>query len=128
VACLLLWSGPALAARPGAGALVDLMNWIYDAGPYGSVLFVIVTMGLGGAAAFVSGRAMAQTWRPRWHLIPYMIMLAGGVRFIQFAVFAAPLLKPTIYLIDLAALLAMSATGYRVTRRAQMARQYGFDR
>ena len=88
--------------------------------------FVIVTLLLGGAAAFASGRAIADTWRPVWQLPLYMLPLAAGVRFVQFAVFKSPLLSGGRYLIDLAVLGILAAAGYLLTRRKQMARQYGW--
>ncbi len=41
---------------------------------------VLVTGVIGGGAAFLAGRAIAQTWRPFWNVLLYMAMLG---RFIQ---------------------------------------------
>lgn len=101
-------------------------DWLYEAGPAGPWSFVVVTLLLGGAAAFVSGRAIALTWRSPLNVPAYMLLLAAAVRFVQYAVFATPLLSARSYLIDLAILLAVAAAGYRVTRRGQMATQYGW--
>ena len=54
----------------------------------------LVTGVLGGGAAFLSGRAIAQTWRPFWNVLLYMAMLGAGVRFVHFALFEATLLSP----------------------------------
>ena len=43
--------------------------------------FLALTLIIGGAGAFVTGRTMAQTWRERWKAIAYMVPLAGAVRF-----------------------------------------------
>ena len=99
----------------------------YGSGPNGLWLFLAVTLVLGGAAAWVSGRAIAQTWRPRWQMPVYMLILAAGVRFVQFSVFGAKLLSLPTYLIDFLALQAICAAGYAVTRKAQMASQYGWQ-
>jgi hypothetical protein len=40
--------------------------------------FPLVTLGMGGAAAYLSGRAIAQTWRPFWHVPLYMLALGLG--------------------------------------------------
>ena len=98
--------------------------WLYDAGSYGLLIFLVTTIGLGGAAALVSGRAIAQTWRPFWQIPLYMLLLASIVRFIQFSVFQGVLFSGRNYLVDFVMLLAISATGYGLTRRGQMASQY----
>jgi len=101
--------------------------WLYDAGPHAGWLFVLVTLLLGGSAAFVSGRAMAITWRPRWQIPIYMLMLAAAVRFIQYAVFGARLVAVPAYIVDFVALLVISLAAYALTRNRQMARQYGWE-
>ena len=97
-------------------------EWLYGASSIWA--FVVVTLVLGGAAAFVSGRAIADTWRPVWQLGPYMLLLGLAVRFVQFAVFGGQLLAMRSFLVDLAVLAVFAAAGYVFTRRAQMARQY----
>ncbi len=93
-----------------------------------SLLVVLfVTVGLGGAAAFVSGRAIAATWRPLWMVPIYMALLAAAVRFIHFSVFGGTLLSIVGYLIDYATVLAFGVIGYRLMRRDQMDVQYGWS-
>ena len=84
----------------------------------------LVTGVLGGGAAFLSGRAIAQTWRPFWNVLLYMAMLGAGVRFVHFALFAATLLSPASYLADTLYLVILGALAWRITRAAQMATQY----
>ena len=84
----------------------------------------LVTGVLGGGAAFLSGRAIAQTWRPFWNVLLYMAMLGGGVRFVHFALFEATLLSPASYTVDTLYLVAVGALAWRMTRAAQMATQY----
>jgi hypothetical protein len=85
---------------------------------------VLVTGVLGGGAAFLAGRAIAQTWRPFWHLLIYMAMLGAGVRFVHFALFEATLLSPASCLTDTLYLVVIGALAWRMTRAAQMATQY----
>ena len=60
-----------------------------------SLLQVLLVTGLiGGGAAFLAGRAIAQTWRPFWHVVVYMALLGGAVRFVHFALFEGTLLSP----------------------------------
>ena len=45
---------------------------------------VLVTGMIGGGAAFLAGRAIAQTWRPFWNVLLYMAMLGAGGAFRAF--------------------------------------------
>ena len=84
----------------------------------------LVTGVLGGGAAFLSGRAIAQTWRPFWNVLLYMAMLGAGVRFVHFALFEATLLSPASYIADTLYLILLGSLAWRMTRAAQMATQY----
>ena len=84
----------------------------------------LVTGVLGGGAAFLAGRAIAQTWRPFWSVLIYMAMLGAAVRFVHFALFEATLLSPASYIADTLYLIVMGALAWRMTRAAQMATQY----
>jgi len=85
---------------------------------------LLVTGVIGGGAAFLAGRAVAQTWRPFWTVLLYMAMLGAAVRFVHFALFEATLLSPASYTVDTLYLIAVSALAWRMTRAAQMATQY----
>ena len=90
-----------------------------------SILQVLLVTGvMGGGAAFLAGRAIAQTWRPFWNVLLYMAMLGAGVRFVHFALFEATLISPASYLADTLFLVIMGALAWRMTRAAQMATQY----
>jgi hypothetical protein len=84
----------------------------------------LVTGVLGGGAAFLAGRAIAQTWRPFWHVLIYMAMLGAAVRFVHFALFEGTLLSPASYVADTAYLIVAGSLAWRMTRAAQMATQY----
>jgi len=88
--------------------------------------FALVTLGMGGAAAYLSGRAIAQTWRPFWHVPLYMLALAVVVRFSHFALFEEPFLSLPSYLVDFACAFAAAALGFRAVRAQQMRTQYGW--
>jgi hypothetical protein len=89
-------------------------------------VFVLVTLILGGGAAFLAGRAIALTWRPWWQVPVYMIVLGGVVRFFHMALFEGHLLSLHYYLVDTAFCLAFGFWGFRMTRAGQMAEQYGW--
>jgi hypothetical protein len=84
----------------------------------------LVTGVIGGGAAFLAGRAIAQTWRPFWHVVLYMALLGAAVRFVHFALFEATLISPPSYAADTLYLFTLGALAWRMTRAAQMATQY----
>ncbi len=85
--------------------------------------FLALTLVLGGAGAFVTGRAMAQTWRERWKAVAYMVPLAAAVRFLHYALFDEP--SDIAHALPTFALLtAFALAGFALARRRQMAQQY----
>ena len=84
----------------------------------------LVTGAIGGGAAWLAGRAIAQTWRPFWHVLAYTLLLGCAVRFVHFALFEAALLSPASYGVDTLYLLLLSTLAWRVTRAGQMTTQY----
>jgi hypothetical protein len=97
---------------------------LYEEDAFG--VFVLVTLILGGGAAWLTGRAAAQTWRPVWQVAVYCLMLGAAVRFIHFSLFGGTLLSLQFYAIDAAFCIAFGLAGFRVARAAQMVRQYGW--
>jgi hypothetical protein len=89
-------------------------------------LFLLVSVAMGGGAAWLSGRAIASTWRPWWHVAFYMLILGLAVRFIHFALFEGTLLSPQFYAVDTAVCLIFGYLGFRATRVAQMTTQYSW--
>ena len=89
-------------------------------------LFLLVTVVMGGGAAWLAGRAIAATWRPWLHVAGYMLILGAAVRFFHFALFDGTLLSPQFYAIDTVVCLIFGFLGFRVTRVAQMTTQYGW--
>ena len=81
---------------------------------------IFVTVCLGGGAAWMAGRAIAQTWRPMWHVVAYMVLLGAAVRFIHFALFGADLIAPLSYAVDTLFLILVGCLGWRVMRTTQM--------
>ena len=99
-------------------------DWLYEENSFG--VFLLVTLVLGGGTAWLSGRAIAQTWRPWWSLIPYMLILGVAIRFFHVTLFNGTALSAHYYAVDTAIALLLAGLGFRLTRRAQMRRQYGF--
>jgi hypothetical protein len=89
-------------------------------------LFLLVTCVMGGWAAWMTGRALALTWRPYWQCIAAGVVLAWAVRFIHFALFEGSFASLHYWLIDFVVVFVVTALGYRVTRARQMTTQYSW--
>jgi hypothetical protein len=95
---------------------------VYEEDSFG--IFVLVSISLGGGAAWLAGRAVAVTWRPLWQIIFYSLVLGGAARFIHFALFDGTLLSLHYYTVDSAICLVAGLLGFRTARAAQMVDQY----
>lgn len=98
--------------RPGAVIEVSIAD------------FLVVSLILGGSAAWMSGRAIAMTWRPYWHVVLYMVFFAVVVRWVHWALFGGTLFSLHFYLVDLVVVLSLATLGYRALRTHQMTTQY----
>jgi hypothetical protein len=101
---------------------LSIAEFIYEEDSFG--VFLLVSVLLGGGAAWLAGRAIAATWRPWWHVAFYMLILGLAVRFLHFALFDATLLSLHYYFVDTGVCLALGFLGFRAARAAQMATQY----
>jgi hypothetical protein len=100
----------------------SIPDLLYEEGSFG--VFLLVTVALGGGGAWLTGGAIASTWRPLWQVIVYMMILGIVVRFFHFALFGGTLLSPHYYLVDTAVCLVLGLAGFRSTRVRQMVEQY----
>jgi hypothetical protein len=89
-------------------------------------VFLLVTVFLGGGAAYAAGRAVALTWKHLGQIVAYSVLLAAAARFLHYALFGGSLLSPHYFLVDFIVLLAFAGLGFRLTRARQMAGQYGW--
>ena len=88
--------------------------------------FYLVTVFLGGGAAWLSGRAVASTWRGYRQAVIYALLLGCAVRFFHFALFEGTLFSLPHFITDTAFVLAISTLGFRAERAKQMATRYGW--
>jgi hypothetical protein len=99
--------------------------------------FLLVTVVLGGGAAFLAGRALARSWKSFARVAVYMLLLALAVRFLHWGLFMdatyeswrdmqGTLLSLHYYLVDVIVLIAFAGLGYRLERARQMTTQYGW--
>jgi hypothetical protein len=89
--------------------------------------FLLVTVILAGAAAYLTGRAVAISWSSNLQLVGYALLLTCATRFIHYALFQGTLLSVHYFIIDFIVLLVIAWLGQRITRTRQMARQYSFQ-
>ncbi len=95
---------------------------LYSTETWMQVFFV--TGLIGGAAAWATGKAIAESWRPYAQIVFYMLLLGCAVRFAHFALFKGHLLSVPSYLADMLWLLAVGSLSYRITRTSRMVSQY----
>lgn len=88
--------------------------------------FILVSLILGGAAAWRTGQAVARGWGSFWHLVAYVVLLAGAVRFCHFALFEDTLFSLQHFALEFVLLMAVATLGFRFVRRRQMTAQYGW--
>lgn len=119
---------------------------LYAPSPYAPWTFLGITVLMGGATGWATGRILAWTWRPLWQTVPYALALAAVVGFLHYVLFhentvpldatlaaivardAAALGAALYYYgVILLVLLLFATAGYMVTRARQMRRQYGFQ-
>jgi hypothetical protein len=98
------------------------MGSLYETETFLQVLFV--TGILGGAAAWATGHALAETWRSFWQLAGYVLLLGGAVRFVHFALFDGDLLSVPSYLADMLYLMSIGGLSWRMTHARRMVTQY----
>ena len=87
-------------------------------------VFFFLTVLIGGGAAYMTGRSLAEKWRSIKLPIFYMILLGAAVRFFNFALFEGTLLSLQYYLADTVVLIAIALISYRLMRVGQMVSQY----
>jgi hypothetical protein len=105
-----------------AAWFTSIASFLYEEDSFG--IFVLVTVILGGGAAWLAGRAVAVTWRPWGQVIFYSLVLGAAVRFIHFALFDGTLLSIHYYSVDSAICLVCGLLGFRLARAGQMVAQY----
>lgn len=87
-------------------------------------VFIGVTLCLIGFAAFMTGQALAATWKPVWQVILYSLLLGFADRFLTWALFQGELLSLSGYVIDTIAIILIALTAYRLTLARRMTVQY----
>ncbi|MDE2383240.1 MAG: hypothetical protein KGO53_01370 [Alphaproteobacteria bacterium] len=87
-------------------------------------VFLVLTVLLGGGAAFMAGRNLARGWKSPWTLFLFMLVFTAGVRFLHFALFQAQLTSVEYYISTGLVVMAFAFAGYRMTLAKQMTEKY----
>jgi len=87
-------------------------------------LFVLVTILMFGGAAWQTGQALAQTWRPFWHMIVYGLMLAAADRLMLVLLFGGQLFAALPFLVAAIVVIGLGSFAYRLTQARKMVGQY----
>jgi hypothetical protein len=90
----------------------------------GSAPFLVMTLVLFGGAAFLTGQALAQNWRPAWQILPTAVLLAAADRFLHYALFGAELTPLADFAVTVAIFASIAAPAYYLTRARKMVQQY----
>ena len=70
-------------------------------------VWIGVTVVLTGGAGYMTGQAIARTWRPLWQVVAYSLLLALVSRFFVYALFDGYMLLASGYIIDAAVIMPM---------------------
>jgi len=88
------------------------------------ISFLLITVCLGGAAAWMTGRAIAQSWQSIWKAVAYALPLALAVRFFHYALAHEELLAPVDLAVEFAVMVALGVLSHRVAATDLTVRQY----
>jgi hypothetical protein len=88
------------------------------------LVFVFLTLLLGGGGAYSAGAALARGWAPIWKAVAAAFGLSLFVRFLHFSLFDGTLVSPYFWAMDFVILAAIGALGWQRTRVTQMTSQY----
>ena len=94
------------------------------AAPTGPFVFLLLTIVLGGGAAWRTGQAVAESWGELWPVVAYSLPIAGAVRFLDYALFGGPLLSVESFAITFLILALIALIGHRARRARHMSEQY----
>ena len=88
------------------------------------LVFLFLSVFLGGGAAVLMGRNFATNWRSAASVAVAGLGLALGVRFLHFALFEQSLLTLPGLIADAVVTIGMALGGFRWRRAEQMSSQY----
>lgn len=87
-------------------------------------VWIGITLVLTGGAGYMTGQAIARTWRPLWQVVAYGLLLAVVSRFFIYGLFDGYMLLASGYIIDAAVIIAIGLFAFRLNRVQMMVSQY----
>ena len=87
-------------------------------------VFVGLTVIIIGGAAIMTGRALADGWKPAWQVVAACVGLALANRFLVYALFGGRLLSLSGFIIDFLVITALALMAHRLTLVHKMIAQY----
>lgn len=87
-------------------------------------VFIGLTLIIAGGAGIMTGKAIAEGWRPVWQVVFACFGLALANRFLVYALFEGELLHLTGFLIGFIVITALAIVAWRITLAHCMAAQY----
>ncbi len=87
-------------------------------------VFIGVTVMLMGFAAYMTGQAMANNWKPMWQLAAYCVLMGFADRFLTWALFQGDGMLVSGYVVDTVVLLIIGLFSYQLNKARRMTAQY----
>jgi hypothetical protein len=87
-------------------------------------VFIGLTVVIIGGAAIMTGRALADGWKPAWQVVAACFGLALADRFLVYALFEGELLSLSGFIIDFLVITALALIAHRLTLVHKMVAQY----
>jgi branched-chain amino acid transport system ATP-binding protein len=87
-------------------------------------IFIGLTVVLVGGAAILTGRAVANNWKPAWQVVASCFGLALADRFLIYALFQGELISPSGILIHFIVLTAMGLAAWQIAKVGKLVNQY----
>jgi Domain of unknown function (DUF6867) len=87
-------------------------------------VFIGLTVIITGGAAIMTGRALADGWKPPWQVVLACLGLDLANRFLVYALFGGELLSLSGFLIGFVVIVALALVGHRITAVRKVVNQY----
>jgi hypothetical protein len=87
-------------------------------------VFLGLTICIFGASAWLTGAAIAATWRPFWQAVAYGLLLTFFDRFLAWSLFGGPLMSLADFVRDFAVIALIGLLSWRISQVQLMVGQY----
>jgi hypothetical protein len=87
-------------------------------------VFIGLTVIISGGAGIMTGRALADGWKPAWMVVAACVGLAIADRFLVYALFEGELLSLSGFLVHFVVITALALLAWRITAVRKLVMQY----